>query len=147
MRRDETITRHDRTKSLKLPTTDCVQPFNWKLLSSCFTNSHGLEEMAEAQEDKPASTRADRSSDLKPMARHQEDYPTVDAYQTCCIISTEEEVALSNENVVTEAAPRLSPDNSSGAAPRARLTSSIEIVPGLLHGTLDQKTRTRQDKN
>ena len=103
--------------------------------------------MAEAQEDKPASTRADRSSDLKPMARHQEDYPTVDAYQTCCIISTEEEVALSNENVVTEAAPRLSPDNSSGAAPRARLTSSIEIVPGLLHGTLDQKTRTRQDKN
>ena len=91
--------------------------------------------MAEAQEDKPASTRADRSSDLKPMARYQEDYPAVDAYQTCCIISTEEEVALSNANVVI------------GAAPRARLSSGIKIVPGLLHGTLDHKTRTRQDKN
>ena len=102
--------------------------------------------MTEAQ-DKIASTREDRSSDLKPMARHQEDYLAVDAYQTCCIMSTEEEVVLSNENVVPEAAPRLSPDNSSGAAPRARLSSSMEIVPGLLHGTLEQKTCTRQDKN
>ena len=81
--------------------------------------------MAEAQEDKLASTRADRSSDLKPMARHQEDYPAVDAYQTCCIMSQDEKVALSKETVVTRAAPRLSPDNSSGAAPRARLSSSM----------------------
>ena len=91
--------------------------------------------MAEAQEDKLASTRADRSSDLKPMARYQEDYPAVDAYQTCCIMSTEEEVALLTENSVK------------GAVPRARLSSGMEIVPGLLHDTLEQKTRTRQDKN
>ena len=62
--------------------------------------------MAEVQEHKFASTQADRSSDLKPMARYQEVYPAVDAYQTCCIMSTEEEVVLSNENVVTGVAPR-----------------------------------------
>ena len=102
--------------------------------------------MAEVQEHKLASTRADRSSDLKPMARRRlEDYPAVDAYQTCCIMSTEEEIVLSNENVVT------------GVAPRARLSSDyssgMEIVPGLLHGTLgdfpgtlDQQMRTREDK-
>ena len=90
--------------------------------------------MAEAQEDKPASTRADRSSDLKPMARYQEDYPAVDAYETCCTMSTDEKVVLSNANVVT------------GAAPRARLGSGIKIVPGLLHGTLDHKTLTHQKR-
>ena len=100
--------------------------------------------MAEVQEHKFASTRADRSSDLKPVAKYQEDYPAVDAYQTCCIMSTEEEVVLSNENVVT------------GVAPRARLSSDyssgMEIVPRLLHalgdfpGTFNQQMRTREDK-
>ena len=95
--------------------------------------------MAVAQEHKLASTRADRSSDIKPMARLQEDYPAaVDAYQTCCIISTDEKVVLSKENVVTGAAPQLSPDNSSGAVPRARLSS------GMLHDTL--ATRHAPDK-
>ena len=91
--------------------------------------------MAVAQEHKLASTRAEKSSNLKPMARHQEDYPAVDAYQTCCTMSTEEKVALSNENEVTR------------AAPRARMSSGMEIVPGLLHDTLEQKTRTREDKS
>ena len=96
--------------------------------------------MAEVQEHKLASTRADRSSDLKPMARRRlEDYPTVDAYQTCCIMSTEEEVVLSNENVVT------------GVAPRARLSSDyssdMEIVPGLLHGTLGDFPSTFDSTN
>ena len=100
--------------------------------------------MALPREEEIASTRA---ADLESMARLQEDYSAVDAYETCCIMSTEEKVALSKENVVT------------GAAPRAWLRSGMEIVPGLfidttcsiyglLHGTLDHKTRTaRQDKN
>ena len=90
--------------------------------------------MAVARKDTLASTRADRSSDLKPMARHQEDYSAVDAYQTCCTMCTETNVVPAVESIVT------------GAVPRARLSSSMEIVQGLLHDTLEQKTRTSQDK-
>ena len=89
--------------------------------------------MAVAQEDTLASTRADRSSDLESMARYQEDYPAVDAYQTCYTMCTEANVVPAVESIVTIV---------TGAAPRARLSSSMEIVSGLLH----HKTRTRQDK-
>ena len=70
--------------------------------------------MALPKEEEIVSTRA---ADLESMARLQEDYSAVDAYQTCCTMCTEANVVPAAESIVTGAVPR----------------PSMEIVSGLLH--------------
>ena len=74
--------------------------------------------MALPREEEIASTRA---ADLESMARLQEDYPAVDAHETTCTMCAEANVVPAVESIVT------------GAVPRARLSSSMEIVSGQLH--------------
>ena len=84
--------------------------------------------MALPKEEEITSKRA---ADLESMARHQEDYSAVDAYQICCTMCTEANVVPAVESIVTGAVPRPS--------------SSMEIVSGLLHQKYHH-TCTRQDK-
>ena len=86
--------------------------------------------MALPREERIASTRA---VDLESMARLQEEYPAVDAYQICCTMCAEANVVPAVESIVTGAVPWPS--------------SSMEIVSGLLRRKYHHTCTSQYKKN